>query len=77
MNLNPSIRQLAGILCVAVSLGLICSSALRAAEAPSATDEAYAQHFPGRKPARSVARLGVDVPGVLISIDAIALAADG
>jgi 2-iminobutanoate/2-iminopropanoate deaminase len=40
-------------------------------------NEAYAQHFPGPKPARSVAQLGADVPGVLISIDAIALAADG
>jgi 2-iminobutanoate/2-iminopropanoate deaminase len=40
-------------------------------------NEAYAQHFPGPKPARSIARLGADVPGVLVSIDAIALAADG
>ena len=40
-------------------------------------NEAYAQHFPGPKPARSVAQLGANVPGVLISIDAIALAADG
>ena len=40
-------------------------------------NEAYAEHFPGPKPARSVAQLGANVPGVLISIDAIALAADG
>ena len=40
-------------------------------------NEAYAEHFPGPKPARSVAQLGANVPGVLISIDAIALAAEG
>jgi 2-iminobutanoate/2-iminopropanoate deaminase len=39
-------------------------------------NEAYARHFPGPKPARAVARLGADVPGVLVSIEAIALAAD-
>jgi 2-iminobutanoate/2-iminopropanoate deaminase len=38
-------------------------------------NEAYAEHFPGPKPARAIARLGVDVPGVLVSIEAIALAA--
>ena len=37
-------------------------------------NEAYAEHFPGPKPARSIARLGADVPAVLVSIDAIALA---
>jgi len=37
-------------------------------------NEAYAEYFSGRnKPARSIARLGVDVPGVLVSIDAIAV----
>ncbi|HWX28800.1 MAG TPA: RidA family protein [Steroidobacteraceae bacterium] len=40
-------------------------------------NEAYAEYFPGPKPARAIARLGVDVPGVLVSIEAIALAADG
>ena len=39
-------------------------------------NEAYAEHFPGPKPARAIARLGVDVPGVLVSIEAIALAGD-
>jgi 2-iminobutanoate/2-iminopropanoate deaminase len=38
-------------------------------------NEAYAEHFPGPKPARVIARLGADVPGVLVSIDAIALVA--
>jgi 2-iminobutanoate/2-iminopropanoate deaminase len=37
-------------------------------------NEAYAEHFPGPKPARSIARLGVDVPGVLVSIEAVAIA---
>ena len=35
-------------------------------------NEAYAEFFPGAKPARAVARLGVEIPGVLISIEAIA-----
>lgn len=35
-------------------------------------NEAYAEFFPHAKPARAIARLGVDIPGVLISIDAIA-----
>src|SRR4029077_15017086 len=34
-------------------------------------NEAYAEHFPGPKPARVIARLGVDVRGVLVSIVAI------
>lgn len=34
---------------------------------------AYVEHFPGPKPARAVARLGVDIPGILVSIEAIAL----
>ena len=34
---------------------------------------AYVEHFPGPKPARAVARLGVDIPGLLVSIEAIAL----
>jgi 2-iminobutanoate/2-iminopropanoate deaminase len=35
-------------------------------------NEAYAEFFPGPKPARAIARLGVDIPGVLVSIEAIA-----
>ncbi|HET7670541.1 MAG TPA: RidA family protein [Burkholderiales bacterium] len=37
-------------------------------------NEAYAEFFPGAKPARSVARLGVEMPNVLVSIEAIAVA---
>lgn len=37
-------------------------------------NQAYAEFFPTHKPARAVARLGVDIPGVLISIEATALA---
>ena len=37
-------------------------------------NEAYAEFFPGNKPARAVARLGPEIPGVLISIEAVALA---
>ena len=37
-------------------------------------NEAYAEHFPGPKPARAIARLGVEIPGILVSIEAIALA---
>jgi len=34
------------------------------------------EFFPGAKPARSMARFGADIPGALVAIDAIALAAD-
>src|ERR1700728_73190 len=37
-------------------------------------NEAYAEFFPGAKPARSMVRFGADIPGVLVAIDAIALA---
>ena len=37
-------------------------------------NEAYAEFFPGRKPARAMARFAADIPGVLVAIDAIALA---
>ena len=32
----------------------------------------YAEFFPANRPARSIAQLGANVPGVLISVDAIA-----
>ena len=35
---------------------------------------AYAEFFPGLKAARAVARLGPEIPGVLVSIEAVALA---
>jgi 2-iminobutanoate/2-iminopropanoate deaminase len=37
-------------------------------------NEAYAEFFPGNKPARAIARLGVDVPGVMVSVEVVALA---
>jgi 2-iminobutanoate/2-iminopropanoate deaminase len=37
-------------------------------------NDAYAEFFPDNKPARSIARLGADIPGVLLSIEAIAVA---
>ena len=37
-------------------------------------NEAYAEFFPGAKPARTMARFGAEIPGVLVGIDAIALA---
>ena len=36
-------------------------------------NEAYAEFFPGAKPARAIARFGADIPGVLVAIEAIAL----
>jgi 2-iminobutanoate/2-iminopropanoate deaminase len=39
-------------------------------------NEAYAEHFPGPKPARAIARLGVEIPGILVSIEAVALTAE-
>jgi len=38
-----------------------------------AMNEAYRELFPSEPPARSIARLGAEVPGLLISIDAIAV----
>ena len=37
-------------------------------------NEAYAEFFPGKKLARAMARFGADIPGVLVAIEAIALA---
>jgi 2-iminobutanoate/2-iminopropanoate deaminase len=36
-------------------------------------NEAYAQFFPGAKPARAMVRFGADIPGVLVAIEAIAV----
>ena len=35
-------------------------------------NEAYADIFPGNKPARAVVKLGVEMPGVLVSIEVVA-----
>ena len=35
---------------------------------------AYAEFFPGPKPARAMARFGADIPGVLVAIEATAVA---
>ena len=37
-------------------------------------NEAYAEFFPKTKPARAMARFGAEIPGVLVAIEAIALA---
>ena len=37
-------------------------------------NEAYAEFFPHNKPARAIARLGPEIPGILVSIEAMALA---
>lgn len=37
-------------------------------------NEAYAEFFPNAKPARAMVRFGADIPGVLVAIEAIALA---
>ena len=37
-------------------------------------NEAYAEFFPGPKPARAMVRFGADIPGVLVAIEAIAMA---
>lgn len=36
-------------------------------------NEAYAEFFPGLRPARAMARFGADIPGVLVAIEAIAV----
>jgi len=35
-------------------------------------NEAYAEFFPGPKPARAMARFGAEIPGVLVAIEAVA-----
>ena len=35
-------------------------------------NEAYAEFFPGAKPARAMVRFGADIPGVLVAVDAVA-----
>jgi 2-iminobutanoate/2-iminopropanoate deaminase len=37
-------------------------------------NEAYAEFFPGPKPARAIVCFGADIPGALVAIEAIALA---
>src|SRR5215470_7131949 len=37
-------------------------------------NEAYAEFFPGPKPARAMARFGAEIPGVQVAIEAVALA---
>ncbi len=37
-------------------------------------NEAYAEFFPGAKPARAMVRFGAEIPGVLVAVEAIALA---
>jgi 2-iminobutanoate/2-iminopropanoate deaminase len=37
-------------------------------------NEAYAEFFPGPKPARAMVNFGADIPGVLVAIEAIAIA---
>ncbi len=36
-------------------------------------NEAYAEFFPGPKPARAMVRFGADIPGVLVAMEAIAM----
>lgn len=36
-------------------------------------NEAYAEFFPGPKPARAMARFGADIPGVMVAIEAVAV----
>lgn len=36
-------------------------------------NEAYAEFFPGPKPARAMVRFGADIPGVMVAIEAVAV----
>jgi len=36
-------------------------------------NEAYAEFFPGMKPARAMVRFGAEIPGVMVAIEVIAL----
>jgi 2-iminobutanoate/2-iminopropanoate deaminase len=46
---------------------------LAAPELYQEMNTAYAEFFPGKKPARAMARFGADIPGVLVAIDAVAV----
>jgi 2-iminobutanoate/2-iminopropanoate deaminase len=37
-------------------------------------NEAYAEFFPGPKPARAMVHFGADIPGVLVAVEVVALA---
>jgi 2-iminobutanoate/2-iminopropanoate deaminase len=39
-------------------------------------NEAYASFFTGPRPARAIARLGVELPNIMVSIEAVAVAGD-
>ena len=49
-----------------------CSVFLRDISEFKNMNQAYAEFFPGPKPARAMARFGADIPGVLVAIEAIA-----
>ncbi len=68
LNIESVLRELGGTLkdVVKVTVYLVDPGDYRA------MNEAYKEFFPSEPPARSVARIGAEPPGLLISMDAIA-----
>lgn len=68
-NIETILKRLGGTLNDAVKMTVYLAD-------PShynSMNEAYREFFPLEPPSRSVARLGADVPGLLVTIDAIAV----
>lgn len=68
-NIETILKELGGTLkdVVKVTVYLVNPGDYRA------MNEAYREFFPSEPPARSVARIGAEPPGLLISMDAIAV----
>ncbi len=68
LNIESVLREMGGTLkdVVKVTVYLVDPGDYRA------MNEAYKEFFPSEPPARSVARIGAEPPGMLISLDAIA-----
>ncbi|MEP6850289.1 MAG: RidA family protein [Acidobacteriota bacterium] len=68
-NLDLILRSAGSSLDLAVKLTVL----LARPDEYKEMNEAYVEFFPANKPARSIAQLGANVPGVLVSIDAVAV----
>jgi len=68
-NIETILKEVGGSLADVVRTTVYLANAADFAK----MNEAYAAFFPSDPPARSPARLGTEVPGMLVAIDAIAL----
>lgn len=68
-NIETILKELGGTLKDVVKVTVYLANP----EDYRAMNEAYREFFPSEPPARSVARIGAEPPGLLISMDAIAV----